>query len=56
MKTASWVILDKETRKGIYETFNEEMVNRLNRELYDAVPVLEYLQDLNRRIKAGAAV
>jgi len=50
MKTASWVIIDKETGEAILETFNESFVKNL-KDQYKAVPILEYLQNLNKELK-----
>lgn len=51
-KTASWVIREKATKRGIYETYNPDLVAKLNTQKYEAVPILEYLQELNLKIKA----
>jgi len=55
MKTASWVLRNKTTKEVICETFDERKVAALNTAKYEAVPILAYLQELNRSIKAGAA-
>jgi hypothetical protein len=55
MKTASWIIVNKATRVAVFETFNENTAKAVNTRLYEAVPILEYLQQLNRAIKAGQA-
>lgn len=44
----SWVIREKETGRVIAETFNKEAVIHLNTERYEAVPILQYLQEINR--------
>lgn len=49
-RTASWVICERDTGRTVYETYSPELVARINRERYIAVPVLEYLQSLNRQI------
>ncbi|AGR48009.1 hypothetical protein PHIM7_289 [Sinorhizobium phage phiM7] len=46
---ASWVLRNKETKEVICETFDHYKVKRLNTEKYEAVPILEYLQSLNRK-------
>ena len=51
METASWVIRDKTTKKGVFETFNPELVAKVNTARYEAVPILQYLQELNLEIK-----
>lgn len=47
----SWVIIEKSTGDAILETFSKRVVDCLNTEKYTAVPILEYLQKLNRKIK-----
>lgn len=49
MKTASWVVREKATGRVIMETFNARVVKALNTAKYEAVPILDYLQSLNRR-------
>jgi hypothetical protein len=51
MKTASWIIINKATRQAVFETFNENTAKAVNTRLYEAVPALQYLQQLNRTIK-----
>jgi len=48
MKTASWVVREKSTGTVIFETFNQAIVDALNCEKYEAVPILTYLQEVNR--------
>jgi hypothetical protein len=48
MPTASWVIKERETGAILFETFNPEVEKRLNQKKYEAVPILEHLQSLNR--------
>lgn len=50
-RTASWVIRNRETKQVFFETFNPKMVAVLNKEKYEAIPILEYLQSLNRKEK-----
>mgnify|MGYP000228660073 FL=1 len=47
MKTASWVIKVKATGRVLFETFNTTIPERLNKERYEAVPILEHLATLN---------
>lgn len=50
MKTAaSWVILEKSSRKVLFETFDRRKVDALNTARYEAVPIDQYLASLNRR-------
>lgn len=50
-RTASWVIQEKETGRVICETFSDRVVEALNTAKYVAVPILEYLQGINRAIR-----
>jgi hypothetical protein len=52
MRSGSWVIVNKATGEAVFETFSPKLVSRINAAKYEAVPVLEYLQALNARIKA----
>ena len=47
--TASWIIRDKETKAVQFETFNRRVVDRLNTERYEAIPIQQYLASLNNR-------
>lgn len=53
MKTASWVIRNRETYEAVFETFSEKTAGAINTAKYEAVPILEYLQSLNRRMTSG---
>lgn len=53
MRTASWVIRERATGRVICETYNPDVIPLLKPE-FEAVPILEYLQSLNRRIKQCA--
>jgi hypothetical protein len=52
MKTASWIIINKATREAVFETFNENTAKAVNTRLYEAIPALQYLQQLNAAIRA----
>jgi hypothetical protein len=52
MKTASWIIVNKATRVAVFETFNENTARAVNVKLYEAIPALQYLQQLNAGILA----
>lgn len=57
-RPASWVICDRATGAAVLETYSPRLVACINTAKYRAVPVLEYLQALNRQIAAdrhGAA-
>lgn len=44
----SWVIVDKETGKALFETFEKKTADAVNRKKYRVVPILEYLQSQNK--------
>jgi hypothetical protein len=50
-QTASWVLRNKFTKEVIAETFDHRKVDALNTEKYEAVPIYEYLQEVNRGLK-----
>ena len=52
MKTASWIIVNKATRESVFETFHENTARAVNVKLYEAIPALQYLQQLNAGILA----
>jgi hypothetical protein len=54
MKTASWVVVQKDTGKVILETFDPKMVAAINLDRYRVIPILKYLTSLNRQIKEQA--
>lgn len=47
MRGNSWVIRNKLTGEVIAETWLEKVVEALNEEKYEAIPILEYLYSLN---------
>ena len=51
MKTASWVVQDLETGEAVMETYNPKVAEAINLKKYKVTPILEYLQELNRRIR-----
>lgn len=46
--TASWVIKRKETGEVIAETFLKNVVDAINTNKYEAVPIRDYLAGLNK--------
>jgi hypothetical protein len=50
-RTASWVIVNRVTGAVLFETFQESITLKLNTGKYQAMPVLQYLQQFNRSIK-----
>ena len=51
----SWIIRNKATREVICETFELRVAKSINTEKYEAVPIYEYLAEVNRRIRAEVA-
>ena len=43
----SWVIVEKESLEGVFETFNEMTAKQINTVKYQAVPIMLYLGSLN---------
>lgn len=50
-RTASWIIRKIDTKDVVMETFDARLVGMLNTAQYEAVPILEYLQEVNRVAK-----
>lgn len=50
-RTASWVIREKVSKAVLFETYNRMIVDRLNTEKYEAVPILQYLQEFNQSVR-----
>lgn len=48
----SWVVVDRETGKGVAELFDKKNVDQVNAEKFAVLPAMEYLQKLNANIKA----
>lgn len=46
-RDSSWVIRDKETGEVIQETFQKSVADKVNTEKYEAVPILQHLQEMN---------
>lgn len=54
-RDASFVIVRKADGQAIMETFSARVAERVNKSKYEAVPILDYLERLNAKIKAEAA-
>jgi len=50
-RTASWVIRDKATKTAVMETFNPKLAERVNTAKYEAVPIGQYLGEINGQPK-----
>lgn len=46
--STSWVVKEISTGRVIMETFDKRKVEALNTAKYQAVPIMQYLQSLNR--------
>lgn len=47
----SWVIRDKATKTVVCETFSRAAIAALNVDRYEAVPILQYLGEMNAQIR-----
>ena len=54
-KTASWVVRNKETKEVLFETYDQNKVDALNSDKYEAVPILAYLQSINGKEPVNGA-
>ncbi|MEJ7644249.1 MAG: hypothetical protein WKF87_06620 [Chryseolinea sp.] len=50
-KGKSWVIVHKETGVAVLETYSHTITLQINTDKFSVIPILQYLQDLNKRIK-----
>lgn len=50
-QAASWVIVSRSDGMPIMEVFDHRLIDRLNVEKYRAVPIGEYLAELNSAIR-----
>lgn len=48
MNPASWIIRRKDNKEVIAETFSKKIAEAINTKVYEAIPILEYLQSLNK--------
>jgi hypothetical protein len=49
--TSSWVVVRKKDNHAMFETYDENLIFHVNKSVYKVVPILEYLQQLNKDIK-----
>lgn len=47
-KTASWVVIRRADHYPMFETFNAKILDHLNYDKYDAIPILKWLGMVNR--------
>lgn len=54
--TTSWVIVFRDSGKPVFETFDSETVDIIKKDYpeYKAVPILEYLTNLNKSIRENS--
>lgn len=50
---ASWVVRNRETGEVVMETFDKKKVDALNVAKYEAVPIQQYLGEVNQAAKSG---
>lgn len=49
MKTASWIVIDKLTGRAVLETYSPKTAEHIRTiQGYKVIPILEYLQSLNK--------
>lgn len=46
---ASWIIVDRATGKAVLETYNFELCQFVNLAKYRVIPILAWLQSLNKK-------
>jgi hypothetical protein len=51
MRSASWVIVDRETGRAVCEIWRESVAAKVNAARYEAVPVLDWLYRVNAAAK-----
>jgi hypothetical protein len=55
MKTASWIVVSRETGRAVLETYSASVAAKVNTVAYEVLPVLEWLHLLNRELWRAAA-
>jgi len=50
-ETASWVVREKASKVVLFETFNASTVAKLNTQKYEALPIHDYLIEVNQVAK-----
>jgi hypothetical protein len=50
LTTSSWVVVRKKDNHAMFETYDENLIFHVNKSVYKVVPILEYLQQLNKDI------
>lgn len=48
-ETKSYVIINKKTGGAVAEIYNGALLCKINNNKYTAIPILEYLQKLNKK-------
>jgi len=49
----SWIIVNRETGKPVFETWQHSVAQKINTIKYEALTAYDYLCKLNAKIKAG---
>tara|TARA_B100001167_G_scaffold191010_1_gene159722 strand:+ start:13606 stop:13746 length:141 start_codon:yes stop_codon:yes gene_type:complete len=45
----SWVIVNKETEKAVFETWKKSLTQKINTKKYKVVPIKEWLSSLSEK-------
>ena len=48
----SWIIVNKETGKAVFETFERTTMQAVNRNKYQVMTVMEWLQSVNKAVQS----
>ena len=47
-RPASWVVVERETGRAVCEISGQSVADKINTAKYEAIPIVAYLQSLNR--------
>jgi hypothetical protein len=50
-KDASWVIVKRGTNEAVIEIYDERLIDLINREKYEIIPIHDYLTYINKSFK-----
>ncbi len=50
-KYPSWIVIDKATKRPMLEIFDVKIINLLDKNKYEAIPVDEYIEWINAKRK-----
>lgn len=55
-RSGSWVVVDRQTGEQVFETFERDTAERVNRDRYDVLTAAEYLGQFNQRVREAGGV